>query len=56
MEPSEAVNWKKQQKLRRLAEAYIKFRRPFFEYCRFDVVSVIYDGKARIEHIKDAFA
>ncbi len=56
MEPSGAVNWKKQQKLRRLAEAFMKFRNPTFESARFDVVSVVFDGRARIVHIPDAFS
>lgn len=56
MDPSGAVDWKKQRKLRRLAEAFIAFQKPDFESCRFDVVSVIYDGRARIVHIPDAFA
>lgn len=50
--PSEAVDERKQYKIRRVAEAYIKENRLFDYPCRFDVVEVL-DGE--INHIKDAF-
>lgn len=56
MDPSAAVDWKKQRKLRRLAEAYITFEKPDFETCRFDVVSVVHDGRPLIVHMPGAFA
>jgi putative endonuclease len=52
--PELAVDYRKQQKLRRLAEAYIAFRRPQFVDCRFDVIAV--DGSTmNLRHIVDAF-
>ena len=56
VDPSVAVDFRKQRKLRRLAEAYIAIERPSFERCRFDVVSVVHDGLTKLRHIPDAFA
>lgn len=56
VDPSVAVDFRKQQKLRRLAEAYIAIERPEFERCRFDVVAVVHDGQSRLRYIPDAFA
>lgn len=56
VDPSVAVDFRKQRKLRRLAEAYIAIERPDFERCRFDVVSVVHDGLSRLRYIPDAFA
>ena len=56
-EPSETVNRKKQDKLRKTAKYYL-YCNPQLEryYCRFDVVSIVWnDGKASIEWIPDAF-
>ncbi|MEO7804288.1 MAG: YraN family protein [Actinomycetota bacterium] len=55
--PYEAVGWVKQQRLRRLAEAYVVMERPTFESCRFDVVSVVGNDKGvvTLEHLQDAF-
>lgn len=54
--PYEAVGWAKQQRLRRLAEAFVFLEHPEFEVCRFDVVSVVvaHEGIA-LEHLQDAF-
>jgi putative endonuclease len=55
-EPSEAVGWRKQQRLHRLAAAWLADRRPTFCEVRFDVVSVLMrDGVAEVTHIADAF-
>lgn len=50
--PAEAVDEKKQYKIRKVAEAYIKANRLFDYPCRFDVVEVL-DGE--INHIENAF-
>jgi putative endonuclease len=55
-EPSEAVDHRKQARLRRLAAAWLRERRPGSVDIRFDVVSVIVaDGRARVTHLEDAF-
>ncbi len=54
--PFEAVDWKKQQKLDRAANIFIRQRRYEGEI-RFDIISIFAngDGKFNIRHIKDAF-
>ncbi len=51
----EAVNYKKQKKLIRLAQAYLKQHRLFGKKARFDVVAIQLDDN-EIEIIKDAFS
>lgn len=56
-EPSETVNRKKQDKIRKTAKYYL-YCNQYLEnyYCRFDVVSIVWqEGKAKIEWIPDAF-
>lgn len=56
-EPSETVNQKKQEKLRKAAVYYL-YRNPQLArcYCRFDVISIVWqNGAAQIEWIADAF-
>lgn len=56
-EPSETVNRKKQEKIRKTAQ-YFLCRNPQLTrcYCRFDVVSIVWtDGRASVEWIADAF-
>lgn len=56
-EPSESVNRKKQDKIRKTAKYYL-YCNPYLEkyYCRFDVLSIVWqDGKATVEWIPDAF-
>jgi len=53
--PFEAVDFKKQERLKRIALFYIKSinRQP---KVRFDIISICYEeGKYQIEHIKEAF-
>ena len=55
-QPSEAVDWRKQARLRRLAAIWMADRRPREQEVRFDVLSVIVrDGQTRITHIPEAF-
>ena len=52
----EAVAWRKQQRLRRLAARWMRERRPGALQLRFDVVSVVLsDGSSKVTHIPDAF-
>lgn len=56
--PSLAVNYKKQQTIRRLAELYIKTHPKYaFLSPRIDVIELLLpgDGKKYINHIKSAF-
>ncbi len=54
--PSEAVDWAKQARLRRLAAAWMADRKPGYVDVRFDVVSVIVRGQQlEVTHIPDAF-
>jgi len=55
-EPSEAVGYAKQARLRRLAGAWLSDRRPGPVDIRFDVVSaIVRHGRISIRHIPDAF-
>lgn len=55
-EPSEAVNPRKQMRLRRLAAEWLAARRPGVTDIRFDVVSVIVGPSGvNVTHIPDAF-
>ena len=56
--PAEAVDWRKRQKLARVAEAFIQAKRLENKPARFDILSVIWDGKAQPEFslIEDAFS
>lgn len=55
--PAEAVDWRKQQKLSRSAEAFLQARR--LENCpaRFDILSILWNGveEPRFSLIEDAF-
>jgi putative endonuclease len=50
--PSEAVDWRKQRRLRALAYEFLAAQRPLCDRVRFDVVSIV---SGRIEIIEDAF-
>lgn len=55
-DPSEAVGWRKQQRLRQLAALWLQAHRPGRVEVRFDVVSVIVgDRDVYVTHIPDAF-
>ena len=58
--PVLAVDWRKQQRIRRLATAWISERRssPYYAEIRFDAVGVSFDRAGRataVEHIEAAF-
>lgn len=56
--PQETVNYKKQQKLRRLANQYLKLKKVWQRACRFDVVGIIFGKEGKIEStelIRNAF-
>ena len=48
----EAVDFRKQQKIRLVAQGYIKYKKLFDVSCRFDVVEIMGD---KITHIENAF-
>ena len=54
-DPTEAVNFTKQQKIRSVAELYLIKNKKTNSNCRFDVVAVLGEGDAEIRHIIDAF-
>ena len=55
-DPSEAVGWRKQQRLRQLAAIWLQQHRPGHVQVRFDVVSVIVGERdVYVTHIPDAF-
>lgn len=54
-DPLEAVNYKKQQKIRKVAELYLLKKRKTETSCRFDVISILGQEKYEISHIENAF-
>ena len=54
-DPTEAVNYTKQQKIRAVASLYLITSKQVNANCRFDVVAVLGDNDCDIRHIKDAF-
>lgn len=48
----DAVGWRKQRQVSRVAKVYLAWRRPRFVSCRFDVVAITGD---EIVHIQDAW-
>ena len=54
--PADAVDARKQARIKRIAGAWLGANRPGQVSIRFDVVSVtVHDGKVRIEQLPDAF-
>lgn len=51
--PSEAVDVRKQQKLRKVASLYLLQHNIMDSACRFDIIEVI--GQSEINHIENAF-
>ena len=56
--PAESVDWKKRQKLIRVAEAYLQVKGLENRAARFDVLSVTWDGRSEphFSLLEDAFA
>ena len=55
-QPAEAVDWRKQQRLRRLAARYMRERKPGPAEIRFDVVSIVVrEGRTEVTHLPSAF-
>ena len=54
-DPLEAVNYKKQQKIRKVAELYLIKKRKTETSCRFDVISILGQEEYEISHIENAF-
>lgn len=53
--PYEAVNYKKTQKIIRVAQNYINYKNIEDVQYRFDVIEVFLSETSKINHIKDAF-
>ncbi len=55
--PAEAVDWKKQKKIKKTALTYLAKNRLFYGNIRFDIVEVVIEGSEikKICLIKDAF-
>ncbi len=51
--PYEAVDFRKQQKIRRIAELYLVTKHKYYSDCRFDIIEVL-DDKI-LNHIENAF-
>lgn len=54
--PYESVNYRKQQKIIRVAQNYINFKRLHDNQFRFDIIEVFFKmGNNKINHIRNAF-
>ncbi len=54
--PEETIQWKKQQRISRTAQAYIQHKRLEDRPARFDVIAVTFSGtRPTLRHIPDAF-
>jgi putative endonuclease len=55
--PQSMVDWRKQQKLTRVAMTYIQQRALYNTPMRFDVVAIVYeDGRPQVTHLPAAFS
>ena len=56
--PEEAVDWRKRQKMIRVAEAYLQTKRMENREARFDILSVTWDGtqEPHFQLLENAFA
>lgn len=53
--PYEAVNYKKQQKIIKVAQNYINLRRLNDYQYRFDIIEIFLNSQTRVNHIENAF-
>ena len=54
--PEDAVDWRKQKQLKRVAEGYYHINKLTDQACRFDVIAVDKSGgKVEVRHLKTAF-
>lgn len=54
--PGESVNYRKVQKIRRVAEGYLQQNKLWNLQPRFDVIEIVFkDGETEINHIENAF-
>ena len=53
--PYESVNYRKQQKIIRVAQNYINFKRLMDYQYRFDIIEVYLNSNEKINHIQNAF-
>jgi len=54
-DPLEAVDYRKQQKIRQVAELYLIMKRKTNVNCRFDVISILGNENPEISHVENAF-
>lgn len=54
-DPLEAINYKKQLKIRQVAELYLKSHGLLNTLCRFDAIAILGNEEPEINHIIDAF-
>lgn len=54
-DPLEAVDERKQYKIRNIATMYLKINRLLDAPCRFDVIAILGDSDDDIRHIENAF-
>jgi putative endonuclease len=53
--PDSAVDKDKRENLVRAASAYLRIAKATWDQARFDIVTVTFEEKLRIEHLRDAF-
>ena len=53
--PLEAIDARKQQKIRNVASIYLMKNKKYNSPCRFDAISILGVEQSEITHIKDAF-
>lgn len=54
-DPAEAVDYRKQQKIRKVAQLYLLQKKCTEANCRFDVIAILGNENYEINHIIDAF-
>lgn len=54
-DPLEAIDFRKQDKIRKIASLYLMTHKKMNRPCRFDAISVLGDQEHEIRHIIDAF-